>query len=339
MAAPEFRQRSPQSLAEEAVHPSDFSLWFDPYLDGFPQTGGLSTLRLVRHPLVPVEDLGQEEVSHPLKTRLWEALTSAMVEKHYVPDRARQKQIFDRMPWDTLIDEVTSDGQVSVKGESSLSGGAGKMIRGRLFELLVESDTAFGLRSPLEKELLTLAHAPEKFGLEDKLGRFRNPDMAFLLLADGDKLIIEGVGETKLGLLNERAFKQLSDKGFRKGVDALAAVINALPEPLVYGLVEASAAKEKLGNDEPLLTISPDFRQLLVVPANRKIEWVSTLLNRRDFTNTEREAFQDLLSDHEHVVIAQAAFSTAEVSNLAKELTKIISEEQYEETASVPVIE
>lgn len=230
---------------------------------------------------------------HPLRDRLWQAVEAAEVEKDYVPDRQRQKRVFGHVNWDTFYREVMAEGA------------NGKQVRGKIFEMLIQADPEFGQRSPLEKELLALAHNPAAFGLEKELAVYRNPDMAFLLVKKEDGVEIIGVGESKLGLLNERSYKQLSKTGFETGVNALVAVVNHLPDPAAYGLVEVAKARP--------LSIASEFSQLLVVPANRKIEWSSTLINRREFSAEGREKFYELLSDTRHLRTARAAFSTAEV--------------------------
>jgi len=256
---------------------------------------------------------GKELLVSPLRQQLWETLIQATVEKAYVPDRDRQRLVFDQINWETFREEVAAESPG--KGE-----GAGKRLRGKIFEMLIQADPAFGERSALEKELLALAHNPDAFHLGKELGYHRNPDMAFLIVQKEDGVVIEGVGESKLGLLNERSFKQLSEAGFARGVKALVEVVNTLPNPASYGLVEVARARETLAANKPLLTISPEFTQLLVVPANRNIEWSSSLVNRREFTMEGRQKFYDLLADARHVRTARAAFSTAEVVAMTKVL-------------------
>ncbi len=251
-----------------------------------------------------------QEMVHPVRTRLWEALVSADVEKEYSPDRARQQVVFDRIQWETFAYDLAKD-------SGGTGEGAGKRLRGKLFEMLINADPAFGERSPLELELLSLAHNPDAFGLGVELGYHRNPDMAFLIVEKEDGVVIEGVGESKLGLLNERSFHQLSETGFARGVKALVEVVNDLPDPATHGLFEVARVREELGPDKPLLTMAPEFTQLLVVPANRKPGWSSTLINRREFTIDKRNQFYELLNDTEHVMVRKAAFSTAEVGALA----------------------
>lgn len=258
-----------------------------------------------REQMIPVQ-----EAERPVRTTMWEALVAADVEKDYIPDRARQQLVFDRVQWETFQEDLAKD-------SGGTGEGAGKRLRGKLFEMLINADPAFGERSPLELELLSLAHNPDAYGLGKELGYHRNPDMAFLIVEKEDGVVIEGVGESKLGLLNERSFKQLSETGFARGVKALVEVVNTLPDPEAHGLHEVAKARALLASEKPLLTISPEFTQLLVVPANRKIEWKSTLINRREFTVEGRNAYYELLSDTEHVVVKKAAFSTAEVGALA----------------------
>lgn len=258
-----------------------------------------------------IEPSRHEQADNPLRHVLWDVLLSVDTEKDYVPDRARQKMVFDRIDWDTFASELGAD-------KSGTGEGAGKLLRGKLFEMLINADPAFGERSPLEKELLALAHSPEAFGLGEALGHHRNPDMAFLLVEKDDGVEITGIGESKLGLLNERSFHQLSETGFARGVKALVEVVNGLENPNEFGLTELAAAKAQLPTDKPLLRISPDFTQMLIVPANRKPEWSSTLINRREFTIDERNRFRELLNDTERVMVNKAAFSTAEVGALTK---------------------
>lgn len=256
----------------------------------------------------------KESVSeHPVRVQLWRALEQATLEKEYTPDKERQKTVFDRISWDTFVEEIA-------KESTGTGEGAGKRLRGKLFEMLIQADPAFGQRSALEKELLALAHNPDAFGLGRLLGHHRNPDMAFLLVQKGNGVEITGVGESKLGLLNELSYKQLSETGFARGVKALVSVVNTLPDPERHGLVEVAKARKIVGENTPLLTISPEFTQLLVVPANRNIAWHSSLINRKEFSVEGRQRFYELLSDIRHVRTANAAFSTAEVSAMANAL-------------------
>lgn len=249
-----------------------------------------------------------ERSESPIKTRLWQTVVETTVEKDYSPDRARQTVVFDRINWDHFFDDLFQE-----TGETK-SEGSGRMLRGRLFEMLINADPEFGERSPLEKELLDLAHNPDKYRLGKELGYHRNPDMAFLLMEKAEGIEIIGVGESKLGLLNERSFKQLSETGFARGVKALVEVVNTLPDPDAHGLHEIAKARKDLAPGKSLLSIAPTFTQLLVVPANRHIEWKSTLLNRREFSESGRQKFYELLEHNVH--ISRAAFSTSEVSGL-----------------------
>lgn len=239
---------------------------------------------------------------HPERQIFTIALEAAELEKGYRPDRSRQETVFDRINWDTLRNEVTQDGT------------NGKQVRGKLFEMLIQADSEFGQRSALEKELLDLAHSPEKYHLEKELGHHRNPDMAFIVIESDTGVMITGVGESKLGLLNERSYKQLDETGFAKGVKALVEVVNNLDDPAAYGLVEVAKAGK--------LKIADDFTQLLVVPANRNIEWSSTLINRREFSAEGRQKFYALLEDVKRVRTERAAFSTNEVVGLTEIIVK-----------------
>lgn len=264
------------------------------------------------------EEASLREMIHPLRESLWETLLATETEAQYIPDRDRQREVFERIDWETFQKEVFEGvGDVYTSG-------AGKQIRGKLFEMLIQNDSQFGFRSELEKELLILAHSPEKFGLAEVLGHHRNPDLAFLIVERDDGVVIEGVGESKLGLLNERSFKQLSETGFTLGVHALVDVVNNLEDPASHGLVELAKVKTDMPPGKPVLTIDTDFSQLLVVPANRNTAWSSTLVNRREFSAAGRKEFYELLENTKRVRTANAAFSTAEVTALTKHLVNTV---------------
>ncbi len=268
----------------------------------------------------------ESEHVHPIQKEIWGVLLATLPEVGYIPNRARQARVFEMMHWDTLVQDLrehlatnaeeqkkfTRGKSTEVKSENQLEG-EGKVLRGKVFETLLNADTAFGQRSPLELELLALAHNPDQFGLGGLLGYYRNPDMAFILTKLGDSTVVEGIGEAKLGTLNRRAFAQLSDTGFARGVRALVTVVNSLETPEAFGLVEVAKAK-KLAGEAPILTIAPEFSQLLVVPANRNLSQPSKLINYADFKNpTERKELLQLLKDPKRVTIQKAAFSGAEV--------------------------
>lgn len=275
-----------------------------------------------------------KEISiHPLQGEIWRTLLSVGPEVGYSPDRSRQKQVLEMMHWDTLVEDLrehlatnaeeqkkfTRGKSTEVKSESKREG-EGKVLRGKVFEMLLNADSAFGKRSPLELELLALAHNPDQFGLGGLLGYYRNPDMAFILTKLGDSTVVEGIGEAKLGTLNRRAFAQLSDTGFARGVRALVTVVNSLENPEIFGLVEVAKAKKLAGN-APILTIAPEFSQLLVVPANRNLSQPSKLINYTDFRNpAERKELLNLLRDPKRVTIQKAAFSGAEVRSITDAL-------------------
>lgn len=246
------------------------------------------------------------------KHELWDALIGANTEKAYIPDRVRQQEIFDRIDWDAFRDELFAG-----VGDTKTAG-AGKQLRGKLLEMLIQADPEFGQRSALEKELLDLAHNPDAYNLGKELGYHRNPDLAFIIVQKENGIVIEGVGESKLGLLNERSFRQLSETGFARGVHALVDVINGLENPAEYGLNEVAQIKAEMPVGTPVLTISPEFSQLLVVPANRDPDRLSTLFNYKDLPKASRQPFRELLTDPNKVVITKAAFSTAEVKALTE---------------------
>lgn len=278
------------------------------------------------------ESVGEIPPSEGLRQGLWEALIYAQLEARYTPERRRQQKIIARLPEDLvgklaahLLSALEEQVWFAQRLRLPLSFDEGMVLRGKLFELLIEADPELARPTALTREILDLAHNPSSFGLDDKLGLYRNPDLAFVIMREGDSLMVEGVGEAKLGLLNERAFKQLSASGFRRGMGALIACVNGLSDPSKYGLVELGKHRQRLKDGGTLITLDPAFRQVLIVPANRDTSDAAALIKRSDFDEEEDfKEFAELLSDPTKVEVKTAAFSAGEVAAMAKYLQTLL---------------
>ncbi len=181
---------------------------------------------------------------------------------------------------------------------------------------------------PEARELLSLLQDSNKHFFHSEFQNLRNPDAIYLRIGKDGEIIIEGIGEMKLGHLNERALSQL--ELFPHTVSKLCKVLNEPeyknPNRLRSMGLEALASRVwSLPKESIILRMSPKFRQFLVVPRNRDIE-------KKPF-ETERQyirrVFYELVDNRIHhlpevqdkflrvftnTTILKSVFSTADVS-------------------------
>jgi len=117
---------------------------------------------------------------------------------------------------------------------------------------------------------------------------YRNPDLAFIEVTKKGDIIIEAVGEAKLGSL-DRAADQLGKGGFRQGLTKMSEVLNKMGDLSKLGLKELGKARGEI-------RLSNSFKQILIVPADRDSE--------------ELERFSDLIGDKNQVRAQKSSFST-----------------------------
>jgi hypothetical protein len=201
--------------------------------------------------------------------------------------------------------------------------------------MLVEADPELGDKTPLAEEILSLIHNPVRFNLEDRLGFYRNPDLAFISIDEDQNITVHGAGEAKLGYLNYRAFRQLSSSGIKYGITRATNYLNKVENLEEYGLSNLAAKKKKVAtsSQEDFLKVSPDFKQVLIVPANKNIEDPESLIKHDDFSSNNRESMIDILK--KEVEIKKAAFSYSEVLAITDYFLEKIDElrEQTEPTS------
>lgn len=181
-------------------------------------------------------------------------------------------------------------------------------LLGAVFEKLVEEEMGSG--DKLQNEILALMHDPNRYGLQAELGSVRNPDLAMVDVTSAGRIIIKGAREIKLGQLDYRAFDQLNGK-FRQGFEKLVQVVNTQSNHEDIGLFQIAQRGGKMG-------VARDFRQVLVVPADRDIGNPRSMIKTKDFKRPEDvERFVGMISSGE-VTVLQSKYSSDEVVELSE---------------------
>lgn len=280
-----------------------------------------------------VEGVASETVT--LVRKLFQGLESVRGEGEYFPDRRKQLETLQNLP-DNFLEIikahliVVEKEQVffsSFRGEETEIRDKAKEVRGKLFEMLVEAENS-QFKTPLAKELLALAHNPGLYQLEDFLATHRNPDLAFIHLTETGDVVIEAVGEAKLGLLGKRALNQLRKSGFWEGLNLIVDFLNITDPKSLKRCELKQIAECKRGGRK--IIISPEFRQYVFVPANRDIGSVENLIQPSDgyekerFTEEERKRLAEILGNKRVIQIKKSCFSTDEVAVMAQVLLKKI---------------
>lgn len=223
------------------------------------------------------------------------------------------------------------------KGEKPKELNLRKVIKGRLFEMIAQSEEnlirdreGIGMKATLqERELLRLLHDPSSFGLED-LWQGKNPDLAFVKM-DENGITVEAVGEAKsVTKLDRRCASQLASTGIeatlRRTVDWLNRNRSRLK---TVGLTALSKTKGDF-------KIADDFVQVLVVPRDMDIETTHSMIDRWSFTDDkgvdhpdEYEAFARLLSEKgekaKRVFVRKSVFTTNELWEMTNRLEPLVS--------------
>lgn len=263
---------------------------------------------------------------------LMKVLEGGHVESGYTPDRDRQRAVLFNLP-ENLVEQLRGHLHAAYKefeffkekrAQSNEKFDDRAIIAGELFELLVENDSGLNKRSKVSEEFLALMHDPKRFRLGQELGHLRNPDYATF---QEKSFSITSIGEAKLGLLGYRAYQQLSERGFVLGISTAVDLLNNSGNLKEFGLTNLASVIQE-GHQ---LQVDEEFKQVLVVPANRNIGVVDILINSRDFRSSrDYDLFAELLEDGQKVEIKKASFSVAEVNALVDFLFPQILDEVKE---------
>jgi len=160
------------------------------------------------------------------------------------------------------------------------------IVRGEIFEQALRRESGIvECNTPVAEELSSLISNPVRYGLTRRIGIQRRPDALYTNIDEKGNTVITGVGEAKMGKLNDRAIDQL--ESFRDELEKVSTFVdNTSSEELErYGLVEIAKLKKKRenltqteieelkqqneGELPPVIEISKSFRVTLLLPADR----------------------------------------------------------------------
>jgi len=294
--------------------------------------------------LTPFDEmtLTQEEPQKSFRVGLADVLTGVGESRR---DESRQARVLENLPDDCLMRLKGHLHEKYIEKEDFKERYFGKpvekldeeekrnyelmVLRGEVFELLIQSDPEFvKTKTPESEELLSLLQNPDRYEKKEKMGRIKNPDLAYIELNDEGRIIIKGVGEAKLGLLNERALRQLDS--FEHSTKALKNTVNGIKHAKKMkrmgfdGLAKRKVQMDESGERGPFVDIDENFKVTLIVPSDRNTT-AETLMKHTPIMEKRKEKYLDILSGIE---IKQAAFSIKEVVELTEHIYNRIENRQ-----------
>jgi len=224
----------------------------------------------------------------------------------------------DRERKEAIIENLDSDWAISLRGHlenarkeaaergTSLTEGQERgILAGEVFESLIRADRGlFDQETAAAAELREVLHQPERFSLalERELGHLRTPDLAQV----SDKGQIVGYAEAKLGQLDDRAFRQLSQEGSLASLRVATRFLREHYSNLSgWGLTELSERRQRE------IKVAAECERILVVPADRDLSDPLNLIKNEART----PGFEALLRDE--ITIVKSPFSLAEVWAIA----------------------
>ncbi len=207
------------------------------------------------------------------------------------------------------------------------------------------------LRLKIASELVRVWQNPDWYGFGKKL---KNPDLAYIQITDQGTVVIEALGEVKLGDLDYRCYTQLVDSGFK---DALNTLLQELNGPnsehykqnlLKKGLVHLANAGEIKVDDNLVIHLVTTSNRPLAKRGGRISRFLAkNLINTRKFKSqqfrskiegqlqagesptVDEETFIKLLMDESKVQIRRSNFSHNEVmalyDHMAEECRRLLS--------------
>lgn len=296
----------------------------------------------------------ETEEINPVTEDLKRVLEATTTEKGYIPDRRRQEKILNSFSERTVQEmdaflrsaEIRHEKIQKDKPESLRSPFIElDALAGYLMEESVKLDPAFEQQNELSSTLLSVIQAPERFNLHKVFGLERNPDFAYVHMTDEGQIVINELGEAKMagGGLDARALEQLKETGSQATIQELINFLNTkynedkFLEDLrtKYGLHMVADLRGKRRDVAPLFVKSPDFRQTIILPANKDPSNRDALIpyrmdsgNVRDdeVSNQNKTELRNILQEKitingtdqvYRVGIKTSAFSAKEYSNMA----------------------
>jgi hypothetical protein len=188
-----------------------------------------------------------------------------------------------------------------------------EIIRGEIFELLVEGDPILNTKNAAAEQFLAFMHDPARYNYERELGHVRNPDLAVIKDDWSGKMIVTEYGEAKLGRIDRRGVAQIGG-GLRRGVEAGVNLLKAKSEDELkaHGLDQIAQASP--------VGMAEQVNQVLVVPAERNIDKPGTLFSLDIVSEYGARADEVLgrLLKESGTQVKKAAFTGAQVEALAR---------------------
>lgn len=220
-------------------------------------------------------------------------------------------------------------------------------IRGIIHEMLVETEGNLRGSTQISKEILSVLQNPKRFDtstntvLGDALKGKRSPDTARAEVKEKGNVVINITYEAKKANLDLRAAQQLGPYGVIESCEILAETLNRADakELKDLGFTALAAAREHfdeliergeiLPNESGLLpdfiSVSPNFLQVVVVPAEKSIKDPTRLI-ASDVTGDDRTDFVSLIGNTKRIRFARSAFSTNQENALADYIRDLIYE-------------
>jgi len=225
------------------------------------------------------------------------------LEKDYIPDRERQKEIINNLP-NNFLQRLR--GYYLARNLKN-NQGALTEFNGEFTEMLVRAEVE--PLSPQAGIILELMRNPKRFAIKRGWKSLINPDTVYIRAVsqeDGSKrltLIIEQVGEIKKGPLNLRALAQLGENGFKKSFKKLEQILGReeiANHPVLSVLYQAK------------IVLGSNFTQMLFITAEKDPKNPKSLLSDKARKDPNH---QNILSS---AIIKKIPFSSQEISAMAR---------------------
>jgi len=190
-----------------------------------------------------------------------------------------------------------------------------ELLRGEIFELLVEGDPALNSRSKAAEQFLAVMHDPARYNCETELGHVRNPDLAVIKDDGSGRMVVTEYGEAKLARIDRRGFEQIINGGLRNGVTKAVGVLKqmSVDELAAHGLTEIAKATP--------IGMAEQVTQTLVVPADRETEKPSRMFSQDIIAEqgpSRADAVLEQLLRQSQTQVKKSAFTGSQVEALAR---------------------
>lgn len=212
---------------------------------------------------------------------------------------------------------------------------------GWLFERLVEAEFFDNKKDPVADNLLDFNRDPSRYGVND-IGRMKNPDVIrFEVDKETRTITIIEADETKLGLLDYRASRQLGFGGFRESLVISAKTLNR------HRAEWEKMGLKNLASEGDRVVVSEDFRQTLFVSADRagvaiskgKAIGVRELIDEESFTDSDQlERFVKSLRrqiEEGNLTVMKSSFGGRQVGIMGRNLYAEVRKWRAAQSAAV----